>query len=160
MVCTFTAKVEHSKGLDYRATYSETIVGIYCLFVYKVSRLSLPQYQALTRQVVPSSEQRSPFVYAESLRWLNEDLVLKQRVLNLEHDLSNGYLLGEILHVHNHQRNFHLFQVRAPCSCFDELTSTTGGRFPKFWVRDFAIVQLTVYSFYIRTYVYTPYSMQ
>eukprot|EP00752_Nemacystus_decipiens_P002219 g2107.t3 len=44
------------------------------------------------------------------LRWLNEDLVLKQRVLNLEHDMSNGYLLGEILHVHNQQRNFHLFQ--------------------------------------------------
>eukprot|EP00903_Cladosiphon_okamuranus_P015252 g14094.t3 len=44
------------------------------------------------------------------LRWLNEDLMLKQRVLNLEHDLSNGYLLGEILHVHNQQRNFHLFQ--------------------------------------------------
>lgn len=55
-------------------------------------------------------------VCACSPRWLNEDLVLKQRVLNLEHDLSNGYLLGEILHVHNHQRNFHLFQVRAPYS--------------------------------------------
>lgn len=48
----------------------------------------------------------------KSSRWLNEDLVLKQQVLNLEHDLSNGYLLGEILHVYNHQQNFHLFQAR------------------------------------------------
>ncbi|CAN0367690.1 unnamed protein product [Ectocarpus sp. 8 AP-2014] len=46
----------------------------------------------------------------DGLRWLNEDLSLKQRVLNLKHDLSNGYLLGEILHIHNHQPNFALFQ--------------------------------------------------
>lgn len=45
-------------------------------------------------------------------RWLNEDLDLKQRVLNLEHDFSNGYLLGEVLHVHNHQHDFNLFQVQ------------------------------------------------
>ncbi|CAM9201758.1 unnamed protein product [Ectocarpus fasciculatus] len=51
-----------------------------------------------------------PAIMRDGLRWLNEDLVLKQRVLNLEHDLSNGYLLGEILHIHNHQTNFGLFQ--------------------------------------------------
>ena len=44
-------------------------------------------------------------------RWLNEDLALKQRVLNLDHDFSNGYLLGEVLHFHNHQHDFNLFQV-------------------------------------------------
>ncbi|CAM9093241.1 unnamed protein product, partial [Laminaria digitata] len=43
-------------------------------------------------------------------RWLNEDLGLKQRVLNLDHDFTNGYLLGEVLHVHNHQHDFNLFQ--------------------------------------------------
>ncbi|CAM9137868.1 unnamed protein product [Ectocarpus sp. 4 AP-2014] len=51
-----------------------------------------------------------PAIMHDGLRWLNEDLALKQRVLNLEHDLSNGYLLGEILHIHNHQPNFALFQ--------------------------------------------------
>ncbi|CAB1113052.1 unnamed protein product [Ectocarpus sp. CCAP 1310/34] len=51
-----------------------------------------------------------PAIMHYGLRWLNEDLALKQRVLNLEHDLSNGYLLGEILHIHNHQPNFALFQ--------------------------------------------------
>lgn len=57
-----------------------------------------------------------PAIMHDGLRWLNEDLVLKQRVLNLEHDLSNGYLLGEILHIHNHQPNFGLFQVQKPRS--------------------------------------------
>lgn len=51
-------------------------------------------------------------VVVSTCRWLNEELVLKKRVLNLERDFRDGYLLGEILYIHNHQQNFHSFQVR------------------------------------------------
>ncbi|CAM9266876.1 unnamed protein product, partial [Chrysoparadoxa australica] len=43
------------------------------------------------------------------LRWVNEELSLSQNVLNLDHDFRSGYLLGEILHLHNQQQDFDQF---------------------------------------------------
>ena len=43
------------------------------------------------------------------LSWVNNDLKLSKTVTNLDKDFANGYLLGEILHIHNQQANFNLF---------------------------------------------------
>ena len=44
------------------------------------------------------------------LRWLNEELPLSAAVLNLEEDLRNGFLLGQVLAAHNQQPDFALFR--------------------------------------------------
>lgn len=40
------------------------------------------------------------------MRWLNHELELSTHVTDVETDFASGYLLGEILHRLNHQRNF------------------------------------------------------
>jgi len=43
------------------------------------------------------------------LSWMNDELQLSSEVMNFETDFSNGYLVGEILHRFNQQKNFHKF---------------------------------------------------
>lgn len=40
---------------------------------------------------------------------MNEELQLSSEIGNFETDFSNGYLVGEILHRFNQQKNFHKF---------------------------------------------------
>ena len=43
------------------------------------------------------------------LSWMNEELQLSSEIYNFDTDFSNGYLVGEILHRFNQQKNFHKF---------------------------------------------------
>jgi hypothetical protein len=40
---------------------------------------------------------------------MNEELQLSSEIYNFDTDFSNGYLVGEILHRFNQQKNFHKF---------------------------------------------------
>ena len=40
---------------------------------------------------------------------MNDELQLSSEIGNFETDFSNGYLVGEILHRFNQQKNFHKF---------------------------------------------------
>ena len=41
--------------------------------------------------------------------WLNTEISLSQKIINIEKDFSNGYLLGEILYKCNQLVNFNEF---------------------------------------------------
>ena len=43
-------------------------------------------------------------------RWVNDEVRLSRRVLSFESDFASGYLLGELLHLFNQQKNFSSFQ--------------------------------------------------
>ena len=43
------------------------------------------------------------------LEWMNNELQLSSEITSFEADFSNGFLVGEILHRFNQQKNFHKF---------------------------------------------------
>lgn len=44
------------------------------------------------------------------LTWLNTEVDLSRKIINMEEDFSNGYLLGELLHKFNQLTNLEDFR--------------------------------------------------
>jgi hypothetical protein len=63
------------------------------------------------------------------IQWLNEEVKLSQRVVSLEEDFRDGYLLGELLYKYNQQMDFDRF-------------SPNGG--PEAKIHNFCMIELTM----------------